>query len=92
MLSGLLQAGLNFEVVSNQEWLQLLAASDPSADANPTIKLLVGSNYAEFSGLQLKNHVYRITTRRDTAEQDRGKKLLRFKTQSRLRQFAMRKP
>ena len=41
ILSGLKQAGVRFDTVSREEWLERVAKSDPDGSRNPTIKLLV---------------------------------------------------
>ena len=46
ILEGLKMAGLQFDIVSREEWLDRLAKSDPDAASNPTIKLLV-SGYGD---------------------------------------------
>lgn len=41
ILAGLKRAGVRFDVISREEWLDRLAKSDPDGARNPTIKLLV---------------------------------------------------
>lgn len=41
ILSGLKRAGLQFEAVDRAAWLDRLAKSEPDAERNPAIKLLV---------------------------------------------------
>ena len=43
VIAGLKKAGVAFDVVDPQEWLDRLANSDPDGERNPAIKLLVSS-------------------------------------------------
>lgn len=41
VIRGLKRAGVRFDLVAREEWLDRLAKSDPDGTRNPTIKLLV---------------------------------------------------